>query len=57
MINMFKKRNNNFGNFGRELGAIKKKNNYTESSRIEQCNKCKYSKDAFRNILELRENY
>ena len=25
MFNMFKKRNNNFGNFGRELGAIKKK--------------------------------
>lgn len=24
MFNMFKKRNNNFGNFGRELGAIKK---------------------------------
>ena len=34
---MFKKRNNNFCNFGKELGAIK--NNYTESSRIKQCNK------------------
>ena len=56
MFNMFKKRNNNFGNFDRELGAIKK-NNYTESSRIEQCNKCKYSKDGFRNILELSDNY